>query len=217
MSHRHHKTFVSVIGFRRPVDTIPSIVPIPVGMLLLYNRFLTKGNKVCVYNRRTPDRLSNQMVVFFNINEEAQMKKTIILATCALAACNNTTFIPYTGDKTILGEGGFHTAYISSKYVGLDEDYPNAGVAYYKSGLPRGQKCELIGYISDQNLINATKFILKLGHGNTATQSTVSFPLKFENNGGFLDANGSAGSFIVRNSMGTSGTTYHGYNLFHCE
>lgn len=143
------------------------------------------------------------------------MKKTIILTTLALTACNNTLFIPYTGDKTIVGEGGFHTEYISSKYVGLDKDYPNIGVAYYKSGLPRGQKCELMGYISSPSLVNATKFILKLGHGNTATQSTVSFPLKFENNGGFLDANGGAGSFTVRNSMG--GTTYHSYNLFHCE
>lgn len=145
------------------------------------------------------------------------MKQTIILMTLGLAACNNARFIPYTGDKTIVGEGGFYTAYISSKYVGMDKDYPNAGVAYYKSGLPRGQKCELIGYISDQNLVNATKFILKLEHGNTATQSMVSFPLKFENNGGFLDANGGAGSFTVRNSIGAGGTTYHGYNLFHCE
>ena len=63
----------SVKGLRRP-NTITDNVPILVGMLLLYNRVLPKGNGVLCLNRRTPDH-SFRVVFYFG----GYMKDRIIL------------------------------------------------------------------------------------------------------------------------------------------
>lgn len=143
------------------------------------------------------------------------MKKFLLISILFLSACSTTVFRPYDGDKEIIGEGGFYKYYVSSEDMWIDRDYPNTGVSYYISGLPKNEKCKLLGHISGDNANNIiSKTIVKLG-GNTATQSAVSFPLKFEKSEGVMSVGSSGYTDVVNTGNLTS--IIQGYNVFNCK
>ena len=141
------------------------------------------------------------------------MKKYAVLFVFLLASCAKTSMLPYTGNETVVGNGGFLQTIVTAEELWLQDDFPNQAVSFYRSGLPTGETCTLLAYISSQSQRMMAADILKIG-GNVATQSTVTFPLKFKNDAGVLDSTGNAGAFQIGN--GVKWTTYHGYNIFFC-
>ena len=123
-------------------------------------------------------------------------------------------YCPYVGEKHIKGQGGFPERWYFAEELGLGKRYPNSGVGFWASGLPDGQKCRLIGYAQSANIKNVAKAILKSG-GNIATQSSVSFPISFEKDGGVLNVSSGAGPITVQ-VYGAGTTTRFGYNAFYC-
>jgi hypothetical protein len=145
------------------------------------------------------------------------MKKLMLILPVMLAACQKPIFFLYEGNKTIVGEGGFVEHYIpassiNNSIINKKTEYKYDGVWFYKSGLPTGETCILIGYVADSLTRDVARNALKLG-ANTATKSTVSFPVKFTNNTGFMDGVGSADDWY--NGYGQKSAV--GYNIFECK
>ena len=148
------------------------------------------------------------------------MKKLVfIIGLSLLAACKSSNlYYPYVGEKYIIGQGGFIQYYYSAKDMDLERELPDAVVGFWSSGLPYGQRCQLLGYAQNSNRYYLAQTIAKIG-GNTATQSDVSFPVAFEHNAGMLNAYENAGNVTVHTFTNTSAssTTFYGYNVFYCE
>lgn len=145
------------------------------------------------------------------------MKNSILfLVTLTLCACTKPVFYPYEGTKTISGNGGFQEGNVkatklSNSFFDKKHGYKYDGVTFYHSGLPTGTKCRLIGYFAGSNSQEIAKNTLKL-NGNIATKSSVSFPVKFDKDAGFLDGTGNASDWY--NSYGDK--IAKGYNIFEC-
>jgi len=150
------------------------------------------------------------------------MKKIIsTLPLLVLCACKTQgVFYPYEGNKTIAGEGGFIETVVPVNQIGTHifakkADYKYDSVAFYKSGLPSGENCKLIGYYADTNMNQIAKFMLN-SNANTATKSSVFFPIKFDNDAGFLDGTGNASDWYSLYN-GSMVQTAKGYNIFECK
>lgn len=147
------------------------------------------------------------------------MKKvSCIVSLVLLAGCGRPFYVPYVGDKYIVGQGGFPQVWYESKNLWAINKYPDAGVGFWRSGLPENQRCKLIGFAQDSNMERLAKVIIQNG-GNIATKSDVSFPISFENNAGTLSVYSGGGNVTVHTFTNTSAssTTYYGYNVFYCE
>lgn len=147
------------------------------------------------------------------------MKKSFMISISILSLFGCTgVYYPYEGTKTIRGEGGFIEKGVIIDNIKSDsilhkaQNYKYDNVIFYISGLPLDKKCTLIGYIADKDYFSIAKKIIKL-NGNTATKSSVSFPVKFDNNSGTLGAVGSTEDWY--NGYGQK--VAKGYNIFECK
>ncbi len=149
------------------------------------------------------------------------MKKTIFLVfAIALSGCVKPIYVPYDGTQTITGDGGFLDVIVPADNVGRsvfekEKDYKYDTVRFYISGLPESKKCTLVGYLAGQSILDTAKIILELD-ANTATRSSVSLPVKFDNNAGILDAVGSATDWYTVYD-GSITKTRTGFNIFECK
>lgn len=145
------------------------------------------------------------------------MKKLVFLfSVIILCSCVQPVQYPYTGTKTVTGQGGFLQTFVPAENIGhsIFEDshnYKYDGVAFFVSGLPAGEKCTLKGYIAGSNPTQIAKHALKM-NANVATKSTVRFPISFET-GGQLDGVGTADDWY--NAYGSK--VANGYNIFECK
>ncbi|MGN0917085.1 MAG: hypothetical protein ACI4NZ_02660 [Candidatus Enterousia sp.] len=154
------------------------------------------------------------------------MKKIIlILPTMLLCSCVRPVHYPYTGTKTITGEGGFIEKFIPVEHIGHSifekkTDYKYNGVAFFRSGLPMGAKCTLKGYIAEPNLTDVAKSALQQG-ANVATKSTFKLSKDFDNNGGQLDETWAAGDWYSIYDWQWYNWYWFkiakGYNIFECK
>lgn len=145
------------------------------------------------------------------------MQKIVSLfSIIILCSCVQLVQYPYTGTKTVTGQGGFLQTFIPVKDIRYQTfekkyDYEYDGVAFFVSGLPAGEKCTLKGYIAGSNPAEIAKHALKM-NANVATKSTVRFPISFET-GGQLDGVGTADDWY--NAHGNK--VAKGYNIFECK
>lgn len=171
---------------------------------------------------KIPDRHS--LGGLFFASTVVKMKK-IIFTLPTLLLCSCAIHYPYTGIKTITGEGGFLETYIPVEHIGrsvfekeIDSKYD--GVSFYRSGLPMGAKCTLKGYIAESSITNVAKSALKQG-ANVATKSTIKLSKSFDDNSGQLDGTWAAGDWYYLYDRRWYNWYWikfaKGYNIFECK
>ncbi len=158
-------------------------------------------------------------------------KYILLLSFSLLCACSQTkiSYYPYVGNKTVDGEGGFLETVIFSEEIStgfFDEkqEYKYDSVVFFKQGLPEGSKCKLAGYISYgktwtssyEQMKEIAKSLLEKNI-NVATQSTISLPIKFNENDGLLHVGASGNESEIYNAYGDTIGSSLGYVLFECE
>ena len=158
------------------------------------------------------------------------MKKIcVVTSILVLSGCyNEPRFYPYEGDISVKGDGGFVEDYISVDDIAPQglfvkvPDYKYEGVAFFLSGLPKGENCTLYGYMTStrdssfENRQNLARKILEI-NANTATMSSISAPIQLANGKGTLGNGVSGLSSANRNAYGTVVSVNDGYNIFECK
>lgn len=66
----------------------------------------------------------------------SKIKLLSLILLITLYGCSSTKFFPYDGSQEVTGSGGFKSNTVN-------------GVTFYENGLPNGQKCKIIGKVTD--------------------------------------------------------------------
>ncbi len=153
------------------------------------------------------------------------MKK--IMLCLLLCGCSTIEFIPYDGQREIIGKGGLYNKVISiedikkSRCIGIFstcdiEDTEYTKVDIYYNGLPKNKKCKFIGKIESNNVYDTELAlqVIKLG-GNVITSSDIEFNDSFLDTGVLRGGSSAGNVYTILQGNLYKYRTHH--NIFECK